>query len=147
MYSVLLMFHVLAATIWTGGHIVLCTVVLPKALKKGSPQTLLEFESVYEKVGMPALITLIITGSGLAYQLLPDVRLWFAWDLGVSRSILLKLILLSLTVCLALNARFRVIPMLSTNNLLLMAWHIISVTILSILFVVIGVSFRAGWFL
>lgn len=147
MYNVLLLFHVLAATIWTGGHIVLCTVVLPKAIQKESPQTLLEFESVYEKVGIPALITLIITGSGLAYQILPDVSLWFALDLGVSRSILLKLVLLSLTTCLALNARFRVIPKLSNDNLKLMAWHIVLVTLLSIMFVVIGVSFRAGWFL
>ena len=37
MFGLLLSLHILAATIWTGGHIVLNVVVLPRVLKERSP--------------------------------------------------------------------------------------------------------------
>ena len=51
MYGLLLLLHILAATIWTGGHIVLSTIVLPRALRERSPEPLLQFERGYEKIG------------------------------------------------------------------------------------------------
>lgn len=146
MYGLALLLHILAATIWTGGHIVLSVVVLPKVLRERSPARLLEFESVYEKIGMPALIIQVITGLFLAYRMLPDLGLWLDFSNPLTHPILLKLLLLSLTLCFALSARFRVIPNLSEKNLTTMAWHIVPVTIISILFVITGVSFRTGWF-
>jgi len=145
LHGILLLLHVLAATIWTGGHIVLSLVILPKALKAGSPDVLLSFESVFEKLGMPALFIQITTGLALAYHLVPDVAQWFVLSNPLSIGIMLKLSLLALTFCLALNARFRVIPTLSASTLNVMALHIAAVTFLSIIFVVVGVSFRAGW--
>ena len=41
MYLGILFLHILAATIWTGGHIVLATTVLPRALKAADPRILL----------------------------------------------------------------------------------------------------------
>ena len=146
MYGLALLLHILAATIWTGGHIVLSVVVLPKVLRERSPARLLEFESVYEKIGMPALIIQVITGLFLAYRMLPDVSQWLDFSNPIAHPILLKLSLLTLTLCFAMSARFRVIPHLSEKNLVTMAWHIIPVTIISILFVITGVSFRTGWF-
>lgn len=145
MYGTLITLHILAATIWTGGHIVLSVVILPKVLKNRSPQQLTDFESVYEKIGMPALIVQVITGFMLAYRMLPDVSLWFDMSIPLAHGILAKLSLLMLTLIFALDARFRVIPKLSESNLTDMALHIIPVTIFSILFVVVGVSFRVGW--
>lgn len=72
-FGLLLLIHLLAATIWTGGHIVLAVVVLPKVLRERSAERLLEFESVYEKIGMPALVLQIVTGLVLAYRLVPDL--------------------------------------------------------------------------
>lgn len=145
MYGTLLLLHILAATIWTGGHIVLSVVILPKVLKHRSPEELLCFESVYEKIGMPALIIQILTGLYLAYHMLPDIIQWFNLTNPVSHAIMAKLCLLFLTLSFAVHARFRVIPHLSPHTLKVMAWHIIPVTLLSILFVVVGVSFRTGW--
>ncbi|WKY60602.1 CopD family protein [Vibrio sp. SNU_ST1] len=145
MFGVLLVLHVLAATIWTGGHIILSVVILPKVLKHRSPEMLLEFEQGYEKVGMPALVVQVVTGLMLAYHMLPDISLWFDMSIPLAHGIAAKLTLLSLTVLLALDARFRVIPKLSKDNLVDMALHIVPVTIISILFVVVGVSFRTGW--
>lgn len=145
MYGILLLLHILSATIWTGGHIVLAVAVLPSALKEGSPEALLDFESAYEKVGMPALIIQVVTGIILAYIAVPDVAQWFNVSNPVAHPIIAKLVLLALTVAFALDARFRVIPSLSPETLKVMAWHIIPVTVFSVLFVVVGVSFRTGW--
>lgn len=145
MYTVLLLLHILAATIWTGGHVVLSVVVLPDVLRERSVAKLMAFESVFEKIGMPALIIQVVTGLLLAHRLLPDVGLWLDLSNPVSHAIAAKLCLLGLTFGLALNARFRVIPHLTAERLTVMAWHIVSVTLLSVLFVAVGVSFRTGW--
>ena len=145
MYGTLLLLHLLAATIWTGGHVILASLILPKALKARSPEILQEFESVYEKIGMPALIIQVVTGILLALHLQPQVSLWFDLTNPVSHVILAKLLLLMLTVVFAIHARFFVIPTLSNDNLHVMAWHIVPVTVFALLFVVLGVSFRTGW--
>lgn len=146
MYGILLLLHVLAATIWTGGHIVVSTVVLPKVLRERSPEQLLRFESGYEKIGIPALIVQVATGLAMASHMLGETGRWLDFDDPVSRLISIKLILLALTAAFAMDARLRLIPRLSKENLVSLAWHVIPVTVLSVLFVVVGVSFRTGWF-
>ncbi|OGT83808.1 MAG: copper resistance protein CopD [Gammaproteobacteria bacterium RIFCSPLOWO2_12_FULL_52_10] len=145
MYNVLLLLHVLAATIWTGGHLVLALAVLPGVLRRKAPAELLRFESAFEKIGIPALLIQVGTGVALAYRLLPDVHRWFGFEDQTSRLIGTKLALLALTMLLAADARLRIIPRLSEENLTSLAWHIIPVTVVSVLFVVVGVSFRTGW--
>lgn len=146
MHGIALLLHVLAATIWTGGHLILALTVLPPALKEKSPSALLRFESGYERVGIPALVIQVVTGLMLAHRMLPDVSQWLAFDTPVSRLIGAKLILLALTVAFAADARLRIIPGLTSERLNALAWHIVPVTVMSLLFVVIGVSFRTGWY-
>lgn len=145
MYGLMLFLHVLGATIWTGGHIVLSVAVLPKVLKERSPERLLSFESAYEKIGIPALVVQIVTGIFLAHRILPDVSTWLDFSNPVTHALALKFVLLALTLGFAIDARVRVIPNLDQDNLPAMAWHIVPVTIFSILFVFAGVSFRTGW--
>lgn len=145
MYGILILLHLLGATIWTGGHIVLSVVILPRVLRERSPELLHAFESVFEKIGMPALIVQIITGLMLAYRLVPDPGQWFNMANPLAHGIAAKLTLLALTLAFAVNARFRVIPRLAPGNLWVMAWHILPVTLFSILFVVVGAAFRVGW--
>lgn len=144
MYHFILLLHVLAATVWTGGHLILAITILPRALKEKSPADLLWFESVYEKVGVPALILQVITGLWLAYHLIPDIGTWFSFGNPIARLIFIKLGLLLLTVLFAVDARLRIIPSLTEENLMPLAYHIIPVTVISVLFVVAGVSFRTG---
>ena len=144
MYAIALFLHVLGATAWTGGHLVLALTVLPRALRQRSPQVLLDFEQGYERVGMPALVVQIVTGLWMAHALVPDVARWFAPDTPVARAIALKLALLLYTALIAAHARLRVIPRLSAATLPLMAWHVAAVTLLSVAFVAVGVSIRFG---
>jgi len=144
MYGLILFIHVLAATVWAGGHLVLALTVLPRALRQRSPQVLLDFEQGYERVGMPALLLQVLTGLYMAHQLVPDVARWLAPDDGVTRAVALKLGLLALTVLIAAHARLRVVPRLSAATLPLMAWHVAAVTLLAVAFVAVGVALRLG---
>ena len=144
-YAVVLTFHVLAATVWTGGHIVLATVVLPRVLRHGAHKDLLKFEAGYERVGIPALLIQVISGIWLADRLVPGFANWFDMSNPVAKLILLKFALLMITAVFAVDARLRIIPNLSEHNLVSLAWHIIPVTIVSVSFVVVGVAFRTGW--
>ncbi len=138
------MLHIISATVWTGGHLVLALTVLPRVLKSKNINELKQFESGFERVGIPALLIQVITGIWLAYNLVPDVKIWFRHDNPISQLILFKLFLLLATLVLAAHARFRIIPKLNENNLRLLSYHIIPVTIISVLFVIVGVSFRTG---
>jgi putative copper export protein len=144
MYKLILLTHVLAATIWTGGHLLLAITILPRAFKERSTVELLRFESGYESVGIPALLIQVVTGLWLAHHLIPEVSLWFDLSNPVSTLILLKLGLLLLTALFAIDARLRVIPNLTEKTLMSLAYHIIPVTIISVLLVIVGVSFRSG---
>lgn len=145
MHNAVLLLHIISATIWTGGHLVLALTILPRALQQRSISELQQFESGYERIGIPALITQVLSGLWLAYDFLPDVHLWFSLDGGMSHLILWKLLLLATTVLFALDARLRVIPNLSPQTLPSLARHVIPVTVISVLFVVCGVEFRTGW--
>ena len=144
MYALMLFLHVLGATVWTGGHLVLALTWLPRVLRELSPEQLLRFEQGYERIGMPALVLQIVTGLWMAYQMVPSVAQWLSPDTPVARAIALKLVLLLCTALIAAHARLRVIPRLSADTLPLMAWHVGAVTLLSVGFVAVGVSLRFG---
>ena len=144
MINYILIAHLLGATIWTGGHLILFLVVLPKALRNHDLKDLMAFEEQFEKIGMPALVLQIITGLWMAYRMIPDVSLWLGFGNDLSLLITVKLTLLALTVLVALHARFRVIPTLSASRLGFFALHIAAVTLLSVSFVVVGSLFRTG---
>lgn len=146
MWGALLLLHVLAATIWTGGHLVLALAVLPRVLRERDPAALLRFESAYERIGIPALLVQIATGLWLARRFVPDLGQWLAFEEPVARLVGVKLILLAVTLAFAVDARLRILPRLSRENLTSLAWHIVPVTFVSVLFVLVGVSFRIGWF-
>lgn len=94
---------------------------------------------------MTALVAQVATGLWLARRLLPfdawiDLRLPMAWG------ILAKFTCLFLTIAMAIDARFRVIPKLRDDNLRSIAWHISIVTALGVGFIAAGVSIRTGAF-
>lgn len=144
MYPYVFALHLIAATVWTGGHLVLAFSVLPRALRERSPQVLLDFEQGYEHVGMPALLIQVATGLWMAQQLVPDWGQWFSPSAPLERAVALKLALFAATLLVAAHARLRVIPTLSARTLPLMGWHVAAVTLLSVGFVLTGITFRYG---
>lgn len=144
MLNYILIAHLLGATIWTGGHLILSLSILPKVLATRDVDMLLQFERQFERVGIPALVVQVSTGLWMSYQLIPNIGRWFAFDNDLSVLISLKLSLLLATILVAIHARFRVIPTLSANTLNAFSINIILVTLLAVGFVIVGTLFRTG---
>ncbi len=144
MFGIMLTLHVLGATIWAGGHLVLSLSVLPRALRRRDPAVLREFEAGYERIGMPALAVQILTGLWLGYRLVPRVGEWFTLGSAPASQIGVKLLLLVLTLALAVHARVRLVPRLTPERLGFMAVHVVAVTALAVLMVIVGTAFRTG---
>ena len=142
-YYIVLSLHILGATVWAGGHLVLAVTILPDALREHRAATVSEFEQRFERIGLPALAVQIVTGLWLAEHLLGSPANWFDGN-SVARTVQVKLGLLVITVGLAIHARFSVIPRLSDATLPTLAWHIRIVTLAAVLFVLAGASIRFG---
>lgn len=138
----LLLFHLLGATVWTGGHLVLTFAVLPRALADRDPGVITAFESRFERLGLPALAIQVVTGLVLAHRAIGLDNLLD--DNGVARAVLVKVVLLVVTLGLAADSRLRLIPRLSADTLPKLAWHIRLVTVVAVLFVVVGATIRFG---
>ncbi|WKS95671.1 copper resistance protein CopD [Riemerella columbina] len=143
-HHLLLIFHLIGAAIWVGGHLVLTLGILPEVLRKKSPELLLNFERKYEKIGMPALVVMVITGVWMAYQFGQGISTWFHFSNPIETVISIKLLLLFSTVLFALSANLWVLPKLSAKTLPLMAFHIISVTIIGVCMLILGSFVRYG---
>ncbi|WP_438712631.1 CopD family protein [Aquimarina muelleri] len=136
--KLIIFLHIIAATIWTGGHLILSLVYLPKALKLNDFSIIESFESKYERIGIPSLIILIITGIYITTVYAPRL---VDFNDHYTKHITIKLGLLLCTIALAIHARFFLIP---KKKLKPLAYHIIIVTILSVFFVFVGFSARSG---
>lgn len=146
MYVILVFFHIVFATIWIGGHGVILFNIFPLAYKKKDPQILLGFENLYEKIGIPSLILQVITG---LFLFLLKVETWdqlLNWNDYNGRHFLLKMLLLLITILFAIHARFRIIPNLTNKTLLLLGLHIFGVFLLSLGFLLVGISIRFNLF-
>lgn len=140
----MLVIHLLCASIWVGGHLLLTLRYLPQALKEKNPEPITHFEKQYEIIGLPSLAFLIISGVIMSYQYGVTFTMWFHFNNPVETKISIKLLLLLMTLLLAIHARFFIIPKLSPKNLYLMASHIIAVTIIGVLMLLVGAGIRLG---
>lgn len=142
MAKILILLHTISACIWVGGHLILAISILPKSLKFKNPQLILDFEEKFERIGIPALLTQVITGLWMFYNYGLKLSDILNFESHFTYILNIKLILLLSTILLAIHARFYIIPKLSKNNLNQLAVHIVIVTILALLFVYFGISFR-----
>lgn len=144
MHLAVLLAHLLGASIWVGGHLILVFAYLPRALRTKELGALQAFEARFERVGIPALVLQVLTGLWLAWNYVPDVGRWFAFEDPFGRVVGIKLSLLLATGLLAADARLRIIPRLTRDNLGSLAWHIVPVTLVAVALVVFGALFRFG---
>ena len=74
-HHLILILHLIAATIWVGGHLVLAIGYLPKALKHKDFSYIGNFEKTYEPIGMPSLATTL--ASVLGFHSLLLLSAWY----------------------------------------------------------------------
>lgn len=139
--KLLILFHVIGACVWVGGHLVLALSVLPKALKEKNPEVVRVFEEGFERIGIPALVLQVVTGLWMAAIYVP-VNEWFSFDNVMSNHIAVKLILLLVTILLAIHARFFIIPKLNADNLSSLGLHISAITLVALSLLFTGLNFR-----
>lgn len=145
-YRIIVLIHVLFATIWVGGHLILALGFLPRALRSKDPSVIEQFESKFEPIGLPAFVIQILTGLWLGVFYDAQPLGWFTFQGSLATLLALKVILVLLTLILAIHARFWIIPKLNPQNLKALAWHIIAVTVIGVLLLLLGVSIRTGGF-
>ena len=73
-FPLLVIVHALAATVWTGGHLVLDLGVLPRALRAQSAAQIRSFEEVFEPLGLTALAIQVLTGLWMGWIDLPGFQ-------------------------------------------------------------------------
>ncbi|MCP9838330.1 hypothetical protein KBY84_12585 [Cyanobium sp. N.Huapi 1H5] len=66
-FPFLVIVHALAATVWTGGHLVLDLGVLPRALRERSAERIRDFEAIFEPLGLTALAIQVIIALAIAF--------------------------------------------------------------------------------
>lgn len=138
----LLFLHLLGASVWVGGHLVLLFGVLPGALRQRDPQPVRHFEQLYERIGIPALLVQIVSGFWLASLWLPHAQ-WFESS-AMARLVQAKLVLLVATALLGAHARLALIPRLDAQRLPQLGVHIVLITLTAVAFVWVGSGFRFG---
>lgn len=144
MFRLILVLHLLGATIWVGGHLVLLLSILPKALRERDPDAVLRFEHGYERIGIPALLVQAVTGIWLATRYVPGLWAAFTFSDPLRSAVAIKLLLLLATVLTGLHARLRVIPRLTPERMSLLAAHITLATLLAVAMLYMGMFIRTG---
>lgn len=143
-HHILLILHLLAATIWVGGHLFLSIRFLPEAIKTKDVSIIQNFKDKFEPIGMPALIISILTGILMAYDYGVPFTKWFSFSTGIEKVVSLKLLLLFITVALAVNAQLFLFPKLTSKNLPKAALQIILVTLIGVTMLILGSLVRIG---
>lgn len=141
-YTVLLILHLLGATIWVGGHLVLLFTIVPGALAARDVERIRSFEHGYERIGIPALIVQVITGLLLAHRFVPGVWEAFTFADRLHTLVAVKLLLLLATAVVGAHARLWIIPRLNADRLPGLAVHVALVTILAVALLVCGALVR-----
>lgn len=140
----LLVIHLLAATVWIGGHLILAFRYLPEAIKTKDLEKLKTFKDKFEPIGMPSLITLVITGILMAYDYDVTITKWFSFSNGIEKVISIKLILFITSLTLAISAQLFIFPKLTPKRYHYITILIIVVTLIAISMLVLGSLIRLG---
>lgn len=143
-HQIILIFHLLAATVWVGGHLFLSIRYLPEALKKKDASVLVNFKDKFEPVGLPSLLILLITGILMAYHYDVTFTKWFSFSNGIEKIVSTKLLLLFISVGMAINAQLFVFPKVKSENLRPVAFQIITITVIGVAMLVLGSLVRIG---
>jgi uncharacterized membrane protein len=144
--QVLVLIHVFGAIVWTGGHLVLALVVLPRALRNDDARLVQEFEQGFEPLAIPSLLAQVASGVWLALRVKPADVAWTRVTAFPVSHIAIKLLLLLAILALAVHAKRRVLPRLEAGELRAYAGHARAVTLLSVALVVVGVGLSTGGF-
>ncbi|MCU4188857.1 copper resistance protein CopD [Flavobacterium sp. HXWNR29] len=143
-HQIILIIHLLAATIWVGGHLILLLRYVPKALKDKTLDDIAFFRKNFEPVGIPALLILLITGILLAYDYGISFDKWFNFQNSIEKIVSLKIALFFCTILLAFTAVKFIFPSLQNKPSYLLYLFISLVTMIAVTMLILGSLVRIG---
>lgn len=143
-HQIILIIHLLAATIWVGGHLILLLRYVPKAIKTKSLEELSMFRKNFEPVGMPSLFILIVTGIIMAYDYNVTIEKWFLFENAIEKIVSIKLILLFISLTLAFITIKFVLPSIDKLSPYLLYFIIFLVTTIAVTMLILGSLVRVG---
>ncbi|WP_282787980.1 copper resistance protein CopD [Flavobacterium croceum] len=144
LHQLILIIHLLAATIWVGGHLILLLRYVPKAIKNKSLEELSAFRKNFEPVGMPSLFILIVTGIIMAYNYNVTIEKWFLFENAIEKIVSIKLILLFVSLTLAFITIKFVLPSIDKLSPFLLYFIIFLVTTIAVMMLILGSLVRVG---
>lgn len=143
-HHLVLLLHLLAATIWVGGHLILLLRYVPKAIRTKKLDEISFFRKNFEPVGIPSLIVLLITGIIMSYDFGVSIDQWFSFQNPIEKVISIKLLLLIFSIMMAISAVKFIFPKLRDKPTTLLYLLITVVTLIAVTMVVLGSLFRIG---
>jgi uncharacterized membrane protein len=143
-HHIYLVLHLLAATIWVGGHFFLILRILPSTLQQKDISILSDFRLKFGKIGMHSLLILVVTGILLAYDYNVPISDWFSFSNPIEKIVSIKLLLLFTSLSLAVHAQKVVFPKLTSNRMLPAIVEIIIVTLIAVSMLILGSLVRVG---
>lgn len=143
-HQIILIIHLLAASIWVGGHLFLILRILPATLQQKDISILSDFRLKFGKIGMPSLLILVVTGILLAYDYNVPISDWFSFSNPIEKIISIKLLLLFTSLSLAVHAQKVVFPKLTSDRMLPAIVEIIIVTLIAVSMLILGSLVRVG---
>ncbi len=143
-HHILLITHLITATIWVGGHLILLFRFVPESIKLKSINPINNFRKKFEPIGMPSLLILLFTGILMAYDYEITITKWFNFKGSIETIISLKLILFLITIILALSAVKFIFPNLKRKPTFVLIVFITIVTLIAITMLILGSFVRQG---
>lgn len=143
-HQIILIIHLLAATIWVGGHLILAIRYVPKAITTKSLEELSIFRKNFEPIGIPSLLTLIITGILMAYDFNIPFEKWFSFENSIEKIVSVKIILLLISLSLAFITTKYILPFIDKLSPFLLYFIIFLVTTIAVTMFILGSLVRIG---
>lgn len=143
-HQIILIIHLLAASIWVGGHLFLILRILPATLQQKDISILSDFRLKFGKIGMSSLLILVVTGILLAYDYNVPISDWFSFSNPIEKIVSIKLLLLFTSLSLAVHAQKVVFTKLTSNIMLPAIVEISIVTLIAVSMLILGSLVRVG---
>lgn len=141
--KILIVIHVFSAAVWTGGLLFISLGILPGAWRHHDASRLDAVLKPFNRIGHAAIFLQILTGFRLAMIHAP-VSSWFTGTTPSLKLITIKFILLGFTLVLIILEHLVIRKQQESERMKLLGWNTLALTIIAILFVLTGLSFRFG---
>ncbi len=142
--SILVILHILGASIWIGGMLIMALGVLPKAKKANDASLLKDYEGSFHILGMIALTMQFLTGFRLAMIYAGGMKGLFDFSNHLAVLFVWKLALLILTIVLFVFFKKKTLAKLTDENVASASNMVWNITIFAIALMVLGLGFSRG---